>query len=86
MYPPSAQNRTARRPRLWPHLTHRRTAPHYHPATALEKGHRVERLLNYRGGSSSPQKKEVIRAIRLGAVCYKPLNEADLCQIYAGFR
>ncbi|MDP7237197.1 MAG: hypothetical protein QGI34_10740, partial [Candidatus Latescibacteria bacterium] len=33
-----------------------------------------------------PAKKEVIRALRLGAVCYKPLNEAELCQIYAGFR
>ena len=33
-----------------------------------------------------PAKKEVIRALRLGAVCYKPLNEAELCQIYTGFR
>jgi hypothetical protein len=53
----------------------------------LEKGHNVEWLLNYRGGSFVlPAKKEVIRAIRLGAVCYKPLSEAELFQIYAGSR
>jgi len=47
----------------------------------LEKGRTVEWLLNYRGGSFVlPAKKEVIRAIRLGAVCYKPLNEAELFQ------
>ena len=53
----------------------------------LEQGEKAEWLLNYRGGSFVlPTKKAVIRAIRLGAVCYKPLSEAELFQIYAGSR